>query len=404
MLVRIPNATVRNKIVEQEIWHIGSSLFYVAQWTTNLALNPPTFTYIPLWTHVRGIPFDLYMQEGLGRVSDLIGLPIEVDEYTQSMSSLDVAHLKMRDNCSKPIPTIAEIEIDNGEIVRISIEYPWTLPLCPYCKELGHLEALCPQAKWCPKPFPQKADSAPSTTKPSSSKPVSVTLLYQSVVSSSQIGSTPNVLVSNSVVSAPDQSGPAVTLGPSPMPSSPSIGSSMVWYPVSPTKSQVRSGNVVSTDLIDSPASSMVISLLGLLIPQDNLDSAIFSKEQITHVLGMLAHPSSRPKPIKIPKKAFSTQASLSNNPFSCLALLEPTTLSCPSLPPSSHPLSSTSNSTTIPNNPTLSNSLSLTTTPTPVTKKPPISNPSLPSTPPPPEKTTTPFVGSLLPIGVTQT
>lgn len=31
MLVRIPNAYIREKIIEQEIWHIGNSLFYVAQ-------------------------------------------------------------------------------------------------------------------------------------------------------------------------------------------------------------------------------------------------------------------------------------------------------------------------------------------------------------------------------------
>lgn len=30
ILVRLPNATIRKKIVEQEIWHIGNSLFYVA--------------------------------------------------------------------------------------------------------------------------------------------------------------------------------------------------------------------------------------------------------------------------------------------------------------------------------------------------------------------------------------
>lgn len=66
MLVRIPNATIRNKIVEKEIWHIGSSLLYVAQWFSNITIKLPTFTSIPLWAHVRGVP--LYTQEGLSRV------------------------------------------------------------------------------------------------------------------------------------------------------------------------------------------------------------------------------------------------------------------------------------------------------------------------------------------------
>lgn len=131
MLVRIPNSTVINKIVEHEIWHIGSSIFYVAQWTSNLAINPPSFTFIPLWAHVRGISFDLYTHEGLGRVGDLIGKPVEVDEFTRRMSNLEVAHLKVKANCTMPLPTAAEIERGNGEIVKLSIDYPWTPPLCP---------------------------------------------------------------------------------------------------------------------------------------------------------------------------------------------------------------------------------------------------------------------------------
>lgn len=53
MLVRIPNSTIRNKVVEQDIWHIGSSLFYVAQWTANIALKPPSFTSILPCAHVK---------------------------------------------------------------------------------------------------------------------------------------------------------------------------------------------------------------------------------------------------------------------------------------------------------------------------------------------------------------
>ncbi|CAH2035801.1 unnamed protein product [Thlaspi arvense] len=67
MLVRIPNSSIKKKIVDQKIWHIGSSLFYVAQWSAEVAVKPPSFTSIPLWAHVKGVPFDLYTQEGLGQ-------------------------------------------------------------------------------------------------------------------------------------------------------------------------------------------------------------------------------------------------------------------------------------------------------------------------------------------------
>lgn len=48
MLVKIPNEFIRRKVVEQEIWHIGSSMFFVAQWSAQVAINPPSTESIPL--------------------------------------------------------------------------------------------------------------------------------------------------------------------------------------------------------------------------------------------------------------------------------------------------------------------------------------------------------------------
>lgn len=169
MLVRIPNSTIRNKIVQQEFWHIGNVLFYVAQWSADVALHPPTFTSMPLWAHFRGIPFDLYTQEGLGRVGDLLGHPIEVDEFTRRMTNISVAHIKCRIDCTKPLPRFGELERENGEVVSVSIDYPWVPPFCSCCNELGHLVTHCPSGKWKPKPPPKP--SGPTTTPQSSPVP-----------------------------------------------------------------------------------------------------------------------------------------------------------------------------------------------------------------------------------------
>lgn len=133
MLVRIPNSTIRKKIVEQEFWHIDNVLFYVAQWSDSVAMQPPVFTTMPLWAHFKGIPVDLYTQEGLGRVGDLLGYPLEVDEFTRRMTNINIAHIKCRVYCSKPLPKCGEIERDNGEVVTVTIECPWFPPLCSCC-------------------------------------------------------------------------------------------------------------------------------------------------------------------------------------------------------------------------------------------------------------------------------
>ncbi|KAL0812992.1 hypothetical protein Bca101_069435 [Brassica carinata] len=150
MLVKIPNEYIRQKVVEQEIWHIGTSMFYVAQWSAQLAITPPTMDSIPLWAHVRGVPFDLYSREGLSLVAGNIGDPVEADEFTIRMVNLDVAHVKVRANCSKPLPSVAELIRSDGSVISVSVTYPWVPPTCPCCNRLGHLEKRCPNAQWAP--------------------------------------------------------------------------------------------------------------------------------------------------------------------------------------------------------------------------------------------------------------
>lgn len=103
---------------------------------------------IPLWAKVRGVLFDLYTREGLSLVAGLIGHPVEANEFTIRMISLDVAHLKVRAYFTKPLPPLVELLWDDGSIIPISVTYPWVPPSCTCCKQLRHLEARCPHAKW----------------------------------------------------------------------------------------------------------------------------------------------------------------------------------------------------------------------------------------------------------------
>lgn len=285
MLVRVPNAIIRQKIVEQEIWHIGNSLFYVAQWSSSLAIKPPTFSSIPLWAHVRGIPFDLYNQDGLSRVADLLGVPIEVDEFTRRMVNIDVAHLKVRADCTKPLPTSAEIERDDGEVVTLSISYPWTPPTCPCCRQLGHLETYCPNAKWAEKKkVPIEKINAKEKIHP------------QAKVSSDE--------------TQHDQVQPMETASGSPLPK---VNQCSDHPPkVADISAQLDMASD-STDLALAEPTPVGIPPplpTGLSIqtnppPSDLLtfSNSISPKSQVTHIIGLPAHFSSRPPARKFPKK-----------------------------------------------------------------------------------------------------
>lgn len=52
---------------------------------------------------------------------------------------------------------MVELVRENGEIIPVSVEYPWVPPTCPCCKQLGHLQTRCPNAQWLPKKTPAKS-------------------------------------------------------------------------------------------------------------------------------------------------------------------------------------------------------------------------------------------------------
>lgn len=366
MLVRIPNSTIRKKIVDQEIWHIGNSLFYVAQWSANLAVKTPTFTSRPLWAHVRGIPFDLYTQAGLSRVADLLGLPVEVHEFTRRMVNLDVAHLKVKVDCTKPLPSTAEIERENGEVITLSIDYPWIPPTCPCCKEMGHLETLCPNSRWTPKPIPKTSTTKTSTTKTSSSKSIipestipnpitestnpkptshepttlisipeftiqksntsetiPITISETTIPQATIPESTIQILTTDTTVQNPQLTIPTLSQTCPPHSSSPVI---LVSDPSSQVPSNILTYTPTKSSLVSNPASSPS-SGTELIFDESVSDLSLIPQNRVTHVIALQAPPKARPTTIKSYKKSKASLPTApeveSPNSFSCLAELD---------------------------------------------------------------------------------
>lgn len=143
MLVRLPNEFIRMKVLEKKMWYIGKCMFLVAQWDSSGGANTD-MDAIPIWAHLKGMPFDLMHHKGISLVAGLVGEPKEMDEFTRNLVSLSVAHVKVERNLSEPLPSSVEIVRDSGEVITIDVQYPWIPPTCSHCKEIGHNIRFCP--------------------------------------------------------------------------------------------------------------------------------------------------------------------------------------------------------------------------------------------------------------------
>ncbi|CDY66077.1 BnaA04g27670D [Brassica napus] len=163
MLVRIPSDYLRQKILEKRVWYVGDSMFQAVQWTSSASPSSPPLDSIQIWAHLTGIPLDLRHQQGLSLVAGLVGEPKETDDFTLNLVSLTLSHVKVEVDLTIPLPSVVEFTRESGEVVEVSVAYPWVPPTCTHCKELGHIMKNCLQV-----PLPAKP--AASTSKPKGKK------------------------------------------------------------------------------------------------------------------------------------------------------------------------------------------------------------------------------------------
>ncbi|KAG7576912.1 hypothetical protein ISN45_Aa03g012390 [Arabidopsis thaliana x Arabidopsis arenosa] len=141
-LFHIPSPSLRNRVLQHELWHVGDSPFFVTAWKSEFSFNPPSLEKAPVWASIKDIPFDLITPEGLSIICRPLGRAVD----HKPLTSINSAEVKVIVDLTKPLPAVLEIEREDGQVLLLKVTYPWLPPLCPLCNEIGHKASLCPTA------------------------------------------------------------------------------------------------------------------------------------------------------------------------------------------------------------------------------------------------------------------
>ncbi|CAH2051534.1 unnamed protein product, partial [Thlaspi arvense] len=218
MLVRIPNEFICNKVIQKKLWYIGECMFLVAKWDSSGGASQD-LDAIPIWAHLKRMPFNLMHRKGISLVAGLIGDPKERDEFTMNLVSLTEAHVKVEANLNNPLPFPVEVFRDDGSVINIDVVYPWVPPTCSNCNMLGHVIRFCPSLP------PPSATARPSGLKKNTEKdkgkgkvsgPLHTTDGSPPGPNGSHVESPPSALASSSSIQTPvsEKESSKVTFGP----------------------------------------------------------------------------------------------------------------------------------------------------------------------------------------------
>lgn len=142
-LFYIPSVSLRQKILQHELWRVGDSPFFVTEWKASFSIDPPSLQRAPIWATLNKVPFDLLTDEGLEIITRPLGRIVDAKPFS-SVSSVDV---KVVVDLTVKLPATVEIERENGAVDLLEVTYPWLPPLCPVCNEIGHKANFCPTRK-----------------------------------------------------------------------------------------------------------------------------------------------------------------------------------------------------------------------------------------------------------------
>lgn len=69
-------------------------MFHASQWSEFSDDFTPSLRKIQLWAHLKGVPSELIYPERLSHIASQISDPKETDDWTLSLTSISVAHVK----------------------------------------------------------------------------------------------------------------------------------------------------------------------------------------------------------------------------------------------------------------------------------------------------------------------
>ncbi|KAL1226045.1 hypothetical protein V5N11_009146 [Cardamine amara subsp. amara] len=146
VLIRIPHAASRSRVLSQGMWLIEGQTMFVADWAPGLTPILPELTAVPVWMEFREVPPHFFSEEGLEHIAGLVGDPVCLHPSTANMTNLEVAKVLTIIDPTKEIPEAVNAQFVTGEISRVKVSCPWLPPICKHCKEMGHSIRRCPTA------------------------------------------------------------------------------------------------------------------------------------------------------------------------------------------------------------------------------------------------------------------
>lgn len=137
-------------------WIVLGHYLTVSKWKPNIRSTEQLTLATLVWVKFPGLPIELFDEEVLSGLGDLVSRAIRVDDTTREAYHGRYARVCVKVDLNKPlIPSITVL----GK--KQLVEYEGLHLICFACGWYGHRDASCAQGGASPQPPPPAAEPAP---------------------------------------------------------------------------------------------------------------------------------------------------------------------------------------------------------------------------------------------------
>lgn len=106
-------------------------------------LHPREQQSIPIWVFLTKIPSVSWTLVGINWIASSIGKVLCFDESTERLERFEYAKVLVEVLCTKLLPDQICIQLAEGKVVHVKVEYAWRPDICDICKVFGHARSSC---------------------------------------------------------------------------------------------------------------------------------------------------------------------------------------------------------------------------------------------------------------------
>ena len=125
------------------LWSIDNNILVLRRWEKGLTTRTVSFTSLPMWVQVWGLPFDLINEDAGMDIGQGIRRVVEVDCKALAFKQARFLRVKVEIPLHRLIRKGGQIESLEGDRVRVAYKYERMVGLCFQCGQLGHKVARC---------------------------------------------------------------------------------------------------------------------------------------------------------------------------------------------------------------------------------------------------------------------